>query len=151
MRRAKILATLGPASNTPEVLDSMINAGLNAVRINMSHGTHEEHAETIKSAKAAAKKTSALSNIKQVSLGVIMYMGDYDDVFPQGKGNCWWGPADGDWIEDTKPYIKSLPLFRDPSDPLNTGGWRSEMVPGPSYWGTVPISFVRSASGDPSV
>lgn len=56
MRRAKILATLGPASNTPEVLESMINAGLNAVRINMSHGTHEEHAETIKSAKAAAKK-----------------------------------------------------------------------------------------------
>lgn len=56
MRRAKILATLGPASNTQETIEAMINAGLNAVRINMSHGTYDEHAETIKSARAAAKK-----------------------------------------------------------------------------------------------
>lgn len=55
MRRAKILATLGPASNTQETIEAMINAGLNAVRINMSHGTQDEHAETIKRAKAAAK------------------------------------------------------------------------------------------------
>jgi len=55
MRRAKILATLGPASNTQKTIEAMINAGLNAVRINMSHSTQEEHAETIKTAKAAAK------------------------------------------------------------------------------------------------
>lgn len=56
MRRAKILATLGPASNTPETIESMINAGLNAVRINMSHGTQAEHAATIEIARAVAKK-----------------------------------------------------------------------------------------------
>jgi pyruvate kinase len=56
MRKAKILATLGPASNTQETIEAMINEGLNAVRINMSHGTQDEHAETIKRAKAAAKK-----------------------------------------------------------------------------------------------
>jgi len=56
MRRAKILATLGPASDTPEIIESMLNAGLNAVRINMSHGTQPEHAETIKLARAVAKK-----------------------------------------------------------------------------------------------
>lgn len=56
MRRAKILATLGPASNTQEIIESMIKNGLNAVRINMSHGTWDEHAATIKIAKAAAKK-----------------------------------------------------------------------------------------------
>jgi pyruvate kinase len=56
MRRAKILATLGPASNTAATIEAMIRAGLNAVRINMSHGTHEEHAETIKTARAAAHK-----------------------------------------------------------------------------------------------
>ncbi|MEP7039208.1 MAG: pyruvate kinase [Acidobacteriota bacterium] len=48
MRRAKILATLGPASNTSEIIEQLINAGMNAVRINMSHGTPNEHAETIK-------------------------------------------------------------------------------------------------------
>jgi pyruvate kinase len=56
MRRAKILATLGPASNTQKTIEAMIEAGLNAVRINMSHGTWDEHAETIVRAKAAAKK-----------------------------------------------------------------------------------------------
>ena len=56
MRRAKILATLGPASNTQETIEQMINAGLNAVRINMSHGAWDEHAETIRRAKAAAKE-----------------------------------------------------------------------------------------------
>ena len=54
MRKAKILATLGPSSNTPEVITTMLSSGLNAVRINMSHGTQDEHAETIKIARAAA-------------------------------------------------------------------------------------------------
>ncbi|MEP6847458.1 MAG: pyruvate kinase [Acidobacteriota bacterium] len=56
MRRAKILATLGPASSSPEMIESMIEAGLNAVRINMSHGTQEQHAETIAHARTAAAK-----------------------------------------------------------------------------------------------
>ena len=56
MRRAKILATLGPSSNSQETLEKMIAAGLNAVRINMSHGSYEEHAEQIKCARDAAAK-----------------------------------------------------------------------------------------------
>lgn len=54
MRRAKILATLGPASNTQEIIESMMEAGVDAVRINMSHGTTDEHAETIDRARAAS-------------------------------------------------------------------------------------------------
>ena len=54
MRRAKILATLGPSSSTPSVLEDMIAAGLNAVRINMSHGTYDEHLERIKCAREAS-------------------------------------------------------------------------------------------------
>ncbi|MBS1796278.1 MAG: pyruvate kinase [Acidobacteria bacterium] len=56
MGRAKILATLGPTSSKPEIIEAMIRAGLNAVRINMSHGNYEEHAERIAMARAAAKK-----------------------------------------------------------------------------------------------
>ena len=54
MRKAKILATLGPASNSREVIEEMLKAGLNAVRINMSHGTQDEHAATIRHARDAA-------------------------------------------------------------------------------------------------
>ena len=56
MRRAKILATLGPTSNTPEILEAFIASGLNAVRINMSHGTQAEHAQNIVIAREAAAK-----------------------------------------------------------------------------------------------
>ncbi len=45
--RTKIVCTLGPASTTPEVLRSLMDAGLDVARINFSHGTHEEHARTI--------------------------------------------------------------------------------------------------------
>ena len=54
MRKAKILATLGPASKSRPVLEEMLKAGLNAVRINMSHGTTDEHAESIRNAREAA-------------------------------------------------------------------------------------------------
>lgn len=56
MRKAKILATLGPASREPEVIEALLTAGTNGVRINMSHGTHEEKAEDIKRVRAAALK-----------------------------------------------------------------------------------------------
>src|SRR5438093_3990207 len=68
MRRAKILATLGPASNTQPILEMMIGSGLSAVRINMSHGTQEEHAATIKAARqAAASSDSPLSVLVDLS------------------------------------------------------------------------------------
>ncbi len=56
MRRAKILATLGPASREPATLEALLAAGVNAVRINMSHGTQEDHVETIRRARAAAER-----------------------------------------------------------------------------------------------
>jgi len=56
MKKAKILATLGPASRESEVIESLIRAGADGVRINMSHGIQEEKAEDIKRARAAAKK-----------------------------------------------------------------------------------------------
>ena len=55
IRKAKILATLGPASLEQSVIESLLHAGADAVRINMSHGTREEQAEYIKRARAAAK------------------------------------------------------------------------------------------------
>ena len=68
MRKAKILATLGPASNTQENIETMIEAGVNAVRINMSHGTHEEHTAAIANARAAAQKLGrALSILVDLS------------------------------------------------------------------------------------
>lgn len=56
MKKAKILVTLGPASRDQAVIEKLISAGANGVRINMSHGTQEEKEEDIQNARAAARK-----------------------------------------------------------------------------------------------
>ena len=56
MRKAKILATLGPASNNEKVITALISAGVSAVRINMSHGSYDDHLVNINLARAAAQK-----------------------------------------------------------------------------------------------
>src|ERR1700712_5395681 len=45
-RRTKIVATIGPASNDPETLVRMVEAGMDVARLNFSHGNAEQHAET---------------------------------------------------------------------------------------------------------
>lgn len=57
IRRAKIIATIGPSSNTIEMLEKMILAGMNAARVNMSHGTYEAHEQSIKNIRQASKNT----------------------------------------------------------------------------------------------
>ena len=56
MRHTKIIATVGPASCSDDILDALINAGTDIVRLNFSHGTHESHAVTFKRVRAAAER-----------------------------------------------------------------------------------------------
>ena len=58
MRKAKIVATLGPASNSPEKLRALLLAGMDVARVNMSHGACEQHAETIRTARAIAAEVN---------------------------------------------------------------------------------------------
>ena len=54
LRKTKIVATIGPASEKPEVLVRLIEAGMNVARLNFSHGTQEEHRRRIEAIRAAA-------------------------------------------------------------------------------------------------
>ncbi|MBX9661842.1 pyruvate kinase [Novosphingobium sp.] len=56
-RKVKILATVGPASRSPEMLEKLFRAGADAFRVNMSHGEHAVHAETIAAIRALERKT----------------------------------------------------------------------------------------------
>lgn len=56
MRRTKIICTLGPASQSPEIISSLIRAGMNVVRLNFSHGTLDDHARTIRFVREQARK-----------------------------------------------------------------------------------------------
>jgi pyruvate kinase len=55
VRRAKIICTIGPASDSPEQLVELIEAGMDVARLNFSHGTHEEHAARAARIREAAK------------------------------------------------------------------------------------------------
>lgn len=48
MRKTKIVCTIGPASESIEKLEQLIEAGMNVARLNFSHGSHEEHGARIK-------------------------------------------------------------------------------------------------------
>ncbi len=59
IKRAKIVATLGPASCAPDRLRELILAGMNVARVNMSHGAQESHGETIRTVRAIAAELGA--------------------------------------------------------------------------------------------
>ncbi len=56
MRKAKIVCTIGPASDSLMMLDRLIESGMDAARLNFSHGTHESHAAAIKAIRQAAER-----------------------------------------------------------------------------------------------
>ena len=56
LRKTKIVGTIGPASESPEMLEKLFNAGLNVTRINFSHGGYEENGEKIENIKNVRKK-----------------------------------------------------------------------------------------------
>ncbi|MCP4038457.1 MAG: pyruvate kinase, partial [bacterium] len=51
-RRTRIVATLGPSSRDPEIIEQLLRAGVNVFRLNFSHGTHDEKRETYRRVRA---------------------------------------------------------------------------------------------------
>ena len=56
MRHTKIIATLGPASQAPDVLEALLAAGVDVFRLNFSHGTHESHAEIYRAVRETSRR-----------------------------------------------------------------------------------------------
>ncbi|MCO0860881.1 pyruvate kinase [Staphylococcus pasteuri] len=56
MRKTKIVCTIGPASESEEMIEKLINAGMNVARLNFSHGSHEEHKGRIDTIRKVAKR-----------------------------------------------------------------------------------------------
>lgn len=64
-RQTKIVCTIGPASETKEMLTKLANAGMNIVRLNFSHGSHEEHLNRINLVREVSKETG-------ITLGIML-------------------------------------------------------------------------------
>ena len=110
-------------------------------------------------AKEAAKKTACLSNVKQIGLGTMMYLGDSDDVFPiqySQNGDIyqfWWYSYDGaTGTTDPKggllqPYLKNTQISLCPSTPSNLkNGYDDKAKPSTSYGVNTIVTDLRNGT-----
>src|SRR4051812_19039638 len=101
-RRTKIVATIGPASRDPEILVRMVEAGMDVARLNFSHGSTEEHAETAQLVRAAAGRAGRAVAILQDLPGPKLRIGRLRQGFAELKPgdhvtfSCGEDDGDGD-------------------------------------------------------
>src|ERR671911_1785705 len=102
MRRTKIVGTIGPASRDPEVLVRMIEAGMDVARLNFSHGSAEEHAETASLVRQAAGRAGRQVAVLQDLPGPKLRIGALTDGIAELKPGddvtfvCGENSAEGD-------------------------------------------------------
>ena len=78
MRKTKIVATIGPSSESEEMLEKLVNAGVNVVRFNMSHGTHEEHLRKINKVTELNKRLGTNVGLMLDTKGPEIRLGDFE-------------------------------------------------------------------------
>lgn len=88
-KRAKILATVGPASNSYETIKQLTEAGVNGFRLNFSHGSHEERDQQITWIRQASREVGKPVAILQDLQGPKIRLGDFDGQVPVSKNEEW--------------------------------------------------------------
>ena len=79
MAKTKIVATLGPSSDSLDTVRQLIRGGVNVVRLNMSHGTHQDHRERIQRVRQAAKEQDAQTAILMDLQGPKIRLGTFEN------------------------------------------------------------------------
>ena len=117
MRRAKIVCTIGPASESPEMLRKLITAGLDVARLNFSHGTHEQHARTITAIREAAAAASRPIAILQDLQGPRIRIGNLMAPISVESGQTITLTINADAFDGAIPVTYShLPTDMKPGD-----------------------------------
>ena len=86
-KRTKILATLGPASHSIEIIEGLIKAGANMFRLNFSHGSHEYHLDTLNNIREAMKNLNTTVGVLQDISGPKVRVGDLKEPFELLRGD----------------------------------------------------------------
>jgi len=103
-------------------------------------------------AREKARQTSCLSNFKQIGTGVMMYLQDWDGVYPSnrlymfpGGGECEGSGKFLTWKHSVQPYVKNVDVFKCPSNPRNTHADESLGVDKFGYT-VFPISYAYNGT-----
>ncbi len=87
MPRTKIVCTIGPATNSPQMMRSLMQAGMNVARVNFSHGDHTAHSESIATLREVAQQERCLVAIIADLQGPKLRVGEIEnEPMPLGKG-----------------------------------------------------------------
>ncbi|BDW80664.1 pyruvate kinase [Erythrobacter sp. Dej080120_24] len=111
-RKVKILATIGPASRSPEMLRKLFRAGADAFRVNMSHGSHADHQKSIEAIRALEKEfarpIAILADLQGPKLRVGEFVGGKAVIRHSGHFTLDRDPAPGD---DSRVCLPHPELF----------------------------------------
>src|SRR5512137_1229147 len=119
--KTKIVATIGPASESPEMLERLIRAGLNVARLNFSHGDFTGHAERIARIRVAEKATGRRVAIMADLPGPKMRVGKIDPEPIQLRPGEWFTLTSEDVVGSEQRVSMSfepLPRVVKPGDRL---------------------------------
>lgn len=104
-RRTKIVCTLGPSSNTQEKIEQLVLSGMNMVRINFSHGSHEEHAKVIAAVRDVAEQYDATLPVLADLQGPKIRVGTMKDNGQRLESSSYVTLTTDDSIEGTSENI----------------------------------------------
>ncbi|AKJ96138.1 MULTISPECIES: pyruvate kinase [Thioalkalivibrio] len=107
MRRTKIVATLGPATDSDEAMEAIIRAGVDVVRLNFSHGDPDDHRQRLARLRAASERAGRCVGV----LGDLQGPKIRIDRFQQGKVQ----------LEEGAPFALDAELDRDAGDATQVG------------------------------
>lgn len=96
-KKTKIVCTIGPASESKEVLTKLVNEGMNIARLNFSHGSYEEHGNRIKLIREVSKETGKPIGILLDTKGPEIRLGDFEN------GGCEF--KEGDIVKIVKEEV----------------------------------------------
>jgi pyruvate kinase len=110
MRRTKILATIGPASNSEEMIHRLLTCGVDAFRLNFSHGRHEDHEKVIRTIRDVAMELGRYVPIVGDIQGPKLRIGDVDGVHHLESGQTL--------VISTEPRLGNAKEVSTPFTPL---------------------------------
>ena len=115
MKLTKIIATLGPASSSKEMIEKLIDAGADVFRLNFSHGLHESHQATYQNIREVALKKNRYIAILQDLSGPKIRIGkiEGEGLLLTENSILIFTQKEEDHGQNNKVYVSYTPLFKD--------------------------------------
>ncbi|MEK7142390.1 MAG: pyruvate kinase [Patescibacteria group bacterium] len=114
MKKTKIVATIGPASSSQKILEDMLIAGVNVIRMNFSHGDFAEHQPKADNARAASEKTGIPVALMQDLGGPKIRIGDfYKESITLKEGQTFTLTTEKIIGDEKKVYVNYAPLPKE--------------------------------------